>query len=76
MNFDLDSSKDKMPAFSEVCSLCKHFDDSKPYARRCAAFKEGIPHAIWLGANKHIQPFPDDNGIRFEKIDVANLAHI
>jgi len=33
----------------------------------CAAFPDGIPDEISLGNNPHLEPFPGDNGIQYEK---------
>lgn len=58
------------------CSLrgCKHFlgvknDDGDESNERvvCEAFPNGIPDEIAYGTNKHLKPFPGDNGIRFER---------
>ena len=49
---------------SPVCGDCKHLDLSG--FRKCAAFDQ-IPDEIWEGKNKHILPYPDDKGIRYEK---------
>lgn len=64
------------------CASCKHFfyDDEK--GAMCTAFAElkkwhsnqlvpsCIPPEIYSGTNKHIDPFPGDCGIRFEKKDI------
>lgn len=33
----------------------------------CKAFPDGIPDEIAYGDNKHLKPYPGDNGIQFEK---------
>jgi hypothetical protein len=39
----------------------------------CDAYEERIPVEIITGEHDHTEPFPGDNGIRFEAIqDVAN----
>jgi len=60
--------------YSEVCLRCRHFDSREWQAsgqKRCQAFAAGIPRPIWNGQNDHRQPFPGDNGIRFEAIQNA-----
>ncbi len=54
-----------VPALSPVCALCKHLTDLA--AHRCDAFPDEIPLEIWIGDNPHTEPFPGDNGIRFER---------
>ena len=44
------------------CLGCKHF----LYADKCKAFDK-IPAEILLGKNKHMEEYPGDKGIRFEK---------
>jgi len=52
---------------SPNCIRCKHYhDDGEPVT--CEAFPKRIPDEIWLYGNKHIEPFPGDNGIRFEPL--------
>jgi len=38
----------------------------------CKAFPNGIPPAIAWGNNKHIKPYPGDQGIRFEPIEPSD----
>ena len=47
----------------EQCGRCKHF-------RRglCPAFQGAIPDEITSGEHDHRQPYPGDNGIRFEPL--------
>lgn len=33
----------------------------------CAAFPNGIPDVIAFGNNKHLKPYPGDNGIQYER---------
>jgi hypothetical protein len=58
------------------CSIrrCRHFigiEDSldPPKARFvCTAFpEEGIPMEIAYGGNPHLEPYPGDHGIRYER---------
>lgn len=63
--FIIDDREVAMPAYSAVCTGCRRLKDT--LAHRCEAFAE-IPEAIWLGQNKHTQPFPGDNGLRFEPL--------
>ena len=49
---------------SPSCWNCINLLDSRIY--KCKAFDK-IPIVIWIGDNKHRKPFPNDNGIQFEK---------
>lgn len=53
-----------IPAFSGVCTYCKHLRDIAD--RTCDAFPEGIPMPIWKSEHDHRTPYVGDNGIRFE----------
>lgn len=50
------------------CWDCRHFLESEYDAHSCAAFPDGIPDAIIDGEFDHTQPYPGDNGIRFEEL--------
>lgn len=52
--------------FSPICFYCKNSKDT--FTRNCKAFQEqnSIPIEIWEGELDHTQPYPGDNGIRFE----------
>jgi hypothetical protein len=53
-----------------ICLKCKHFNqDLKSTKFDCAAYPDGIPEAIYTSQNDHTQPYPGDNGIRFEPIE-------
>ena len=50
---------------SVVCHGCKWL--TYIGGHRCKAFKR-IPVEIWNGEHAHIEPYPGDNGVRFEPI--------
>lgn len=54
------------------CTRFTRFDATHPKAY-CAAFPGGIPDAILFNGFDHRQPYPLDNGIRFELADKAKL---
>lgn len=47
---------------STQCLECRHYLG----AHTCKAFPDGIPEAVFTGVHDHTQPFPGDNGVRFE----------
>ena len=52
-----------VPRYSGTCSHCEHLAGF----RRCAAFgQEPIPMEIWDGPDGHTEPYPGDNGLRFQ----------
>jgi hypothetical protein len=67
-----------MPTYDmPLCMTCRHFrgdlgpldDEGEPTGPpNCAAFPDapGIPLAIWTSEKDHRQPYPGDNGIRYE----------
>jgi hypothetical protein len=48
------------------CIECKRLKITKGV--RCEAFPEGIPDEIITGEHDHTEPYPGDNGIRFEPL--------
>jgi hypothetical protein len=61
---------DRVPALSPICSFCRHLRGF----RRCDAFPDEIPLAIWTGENDHRRPVDGDHGIRFEPLTDQQLA--
>lgn len=49
------------------CSMCVHYQAH----RRCLAFPDGIPQALWTGENLHRDPYPGDGGIRYQSRRIA-----
>jgi len=69
----IDDKKLTIPGYSPVCSYCRHLDRTST-KRRCKAFPNGIPLQIWLGTNRHTEPYPGDHGIRFEPKTAAKVV--
>lgn len=63
--------------FLSPCLWCKHFDSiaqEKNIAWRCRAFPEEIPREINShGGILHVESYPGDNGIQFERQDDSML---
>ncbi len=58
--------------WSDQCCRCRHKTPTPRHT--CAAFPQGIPRPIRLGEFDHHEPWPDDQGIRFEKHERANAG--
>lgn len=57
-----------------MCKACAHLDREKAEAHTCSAFPEGIPEEIWTNRHDHHQPYPGDQGVRFELMAVTEAA--
>ncbi len=49
-----------------MCLACRHLDRDKEEHHACSAFPEGIPQEIWTNRYDHHEPYPGDQGVRFE----------
>lgn len=53
-----------------LCAACRHLQQPINFSSpSCAAFPNGIPWEIQIGQVRHTQPYPGDNGVRFEPIE-------
>ena len=55
------------------CATCRHFYRANFGGNYCDAFPKspGIPAAIITGEHDHREPFPGDNGVRYQPIPEA-----
>jgi len=53
------------------CLICKYMLERKATDAilKCSGFPDGIPFPILSGDADHRNPYPGDNGIRFESLD-------
>lgn len=55
------------------CVRCKHWPRvTSVKGLPCDAFPDGVPDVILRGEHDHREPYPGDNGIRFEPIEEAD----
>jgi len=53
--------------FPPQCNTCANLIREWGTDFRCRAFPEGVPEALYTSVADHTQPYPGDNGIRYEK---------
>jgi hypothetical protein len=70
MTIEIDRGHE-IPMYSSVCTTCVHLTDARN--RRCTAFPDGLPMAIWRGDHAHTTPYRGDHGVRYERLTVAEL---
>lgn len=75
---NLDDTFYQFKLVSMVCGKCRHFRGVNPDSGSgvegreavirptCNAFPYKIPDEIWYEKNPHTEPYPGDQGIRFE----------
>jgi hypothetical protein len=57
---------------SQQCVTCNNIIEGIT----CKAFPEGIPQAILDGGVDHTQPYPGDNGFRYEVLMLTPVVSI
>lgn len=57
-----------------MCLACRHLDRENSRTHSCNAFKEGIPEEIWTNRFDHHNPYPGDDGVRFEIMAITEKA--
>jgi len=66
--------KSQRPVPTPICYDCKYFRGSR--VGTCQAFPNQIPDRIWSGKIRHDKPFPGDQGIEFQPIDLSEFLSI
>jgi len=54
------------------CINCKNLNRNTIThdVKTCKAFPEGIPDDIWDYSYDHTEAYPNDNGIRFDEVNI------
>lgn len=60
---------ERLGVFAPLCVGCRWFHQVNTQADTCAAYPNGIPHAILTGRVDHRRPFSGDAGFRFNPVD-------